>query len=357
MRTRFSIRFSAWAGSLILGVSALSNVALSAARDPNTGASVSATPSTVTLSRVGLPIEAGYLAVLKNDATSNLNFVTFTGTTDVRDNGEIAEIQSVINLNSETHTCLPIVNDSTAGTSSVTCSIATLLPGHSMALVVVAKSPTAGSYIDLKWTLGGSEGNSSNGCCASTGTESTQLTDAVTNESAKTHVQSFLRPVSSGVSLFTGSSGVATSSDRWATHVTVPDFGATLLPYTTADVTESLYANGSSCSAVNLSCNQSKLTIPSLLLVNDNLSITLQQHPSIIKSGSKVADWRIAYAKHGIDFTEILQCSGTGTPSEGKPCIDACKEYTRKSDPDKPTMWGVFECKINAKDNGSYRPL
>lgn len=365
MKTRFPIRLFACAGSLILGASAFSTVAL-AASEPSAGPTVDPTPAIVSLSRDGLAIEAGYVVKLTNDTGNNLTWVKFTGTTDVRESGSSAQIAKVINLNSQLLTCSDVVNDENAGTSSVSCTIKSLAPGASMELVVVAKSPTAGTFIDLNYTvtLTGADANSPTGCCFASGTKFTGLVDALTDETAKSHVKSFLRPVLSGVSLFTGSSGVATSSDPWATKVVVPNFASTLLPYTTADVTESLFGNGASCSAVNLSCNRSVLTIPSLLLDTENLSITLQQHPVIIKPGSKLADWKIGYTKDTpptstSTYTELLYCSKTAgpAPTPGVPCINICKEYTRKTDPNFPLMQGVFECIIDAKDNGSYRPL
>lgn len=165
-----------------------------------------------------------------------------------------------------------------------------------------------------------------------------------------------------GGTFFTGV-GLATAADPWLTRVVVPGNFTTLLnqPYTVASILEAI--SPSSCSPVNLQCNRTVLMIPGTF---SSLEITLQQHPSIIKPGSKIGDWRIAYSS--IDptdsnpeptATDLQYCLATNPPgpSVGVPCLieNSCKEYTRKSDPLLPQAWGIFECKIKALTNGYYK--
>ena len=348
MNHRFSSRWACLAGSAMLAAAVVSGAAVAAPHDPGVVPLVLPTPGTVTLTRAGQPINASYRVTIQNGTTNNLNAVSLTGTTVVRGgtdaNAAVIEAQVIptsTNCGLDTPT-------------KITCSIGTLPPGGNLTFVVVVKSPVTGASIDFNWTFAGSEGNSTNGCCITQGTATTTLVDALTNESAKRHVQSFVK--AAGGTFFTGATGVATQADPWTTTVTVPDFSSMPLQlYTTADVTETELL--ASCSAVNLKCNQSLLTIPGTF---GNLEITLQQHPSIIKTGSKIENWVIAYSKNpgnllAYPYFNLQRCSATAVaPVAGTPCIDTCKEYTRKSDPLTPAKWGIFECKIKAIDNGGY---
>jgi hypothetical protein len=150
---------------------------------------------------------------------------------------------------------------------------------------------------------------------------------------------------------------VATADDPWTTQVTVPTVTHGLLntlPFTTATVLES--KSEQSCSAINKVCNQTVLTIPGTFA---HLLISLQQHPSIIKNGSKIENWHIKYSHdpESVPFVQLQSCEATypAGPSEHVPCIQACQEYSRKSVPAVPaSWWGIFECKIKALDNGQF---
>lgn len=338
----------------VLAASLATGVAFAAPHDPRVNPGATPTPGTISLSRSGLPILGAYLFSVTNGTPANLNFVTVTANT-VPLPGRAAvsaEIDQVINLANGVE---PACTIDPATKTTVACSPGTLAPGKKLNFVVVIKSPTAGGLTDLNWKFTGSEGNSTGGCCAEEGTATTTLVDA-TSETAKEHVQSFVK-ASTVSTLFTGNGGKATELDQWATTVQVPIF--TFAKYVTADVTESEVA--SSCSPVSTKCKRSAITIPTNPGDTfDSLLITFQQHPSIIKKGSKIENWVISYSKNPGDinfpFIPVQKCSLTATlgPVSGTPCIDSCKEYTRKSDPNSPELWGIFQCTARASDNGSW---
>ena len=359
---KYQISSRSFLGSAVLAASLASGVALAAPHDPRVDPGATATPGTISLSRSGLPILGSYLFSVTNGTPANLNFVTVTATTVVQAGRPVgtvsAEIEAqVINLPDGSGNVVDPSCTLDPAKTTVTCSpvsAGTLAPGKKLNFVVVIKSPEAGGSTELNWTFAGSEGNSTNGCCTETGTATTTLVDATSSAAAK-HVQSFVKATTGGT-VFTGNAGVATKEDPWATTVVVPGFSFN--KYTTIDVKES--SEGvPSCSPVSLLCKESAITIPTNpgeIFSPLPLLITFQQHPFIIKSGSKIENWVISYSKKPGDFPFIpLQQCSPGLPVSGTPCIDSCKEYTKKSDPSTPALWGIFQCKANASDNGSYQ--
>jgi hypothetical protein len=356
--------------------SLVTGLALGAAKDPNVVITVTPFPdgdaqtlaSSITLSSARYPTHVSYRVVLQNNTTNTLNRSFFSASTDVVG----ATNDSAINpgdIYVEAETTPGSVSNCAAidrRPTTVRCKIGTgdsptggsLAPGQGVALWVVVKAPTAGTQLVLTSTFGGDEGQGAgNGCCDSVRTTSTHLIDPLsdTEQAFKRELKSFVK--TTGGTFFTGRTGVATADDPWTTRVTVPTVTTGLfnaLPFTTATVFESV--SGPSCSAINKQCNQTALKIPGTF---GNLQITLQQHPSIIKNGSRIENWRIAYS-HDLSITTpvtLLRCDATNPagPRAGVPCIQACQEYSSKSFPAVPrSMWGIFECKINAVDNGSY---
>ena len=345
------------------------STAAAAPKDPNIGFGVVPYPngnpvdlsSRVTMSSTRYDTHVAYRVAVFNGTTNTLNRVFLRGDTSV--------IGAAVNTSVVDPAIYPESGTVGActqpgGLTSIRCDIG---PGGSLAantgasFWVVVKSPLAGTTLNFTATLGGDEGNGGgNGCCDATKVIATELIDPVlasTDPAAafKNEVQSFVK--TGGGTFFTGATGVATVDDPWATTVQVPTVATGLLglPFTTAAIAESLLAP--SCSAVNKKCHQSALTIPGTF---SNLLITLQQHPSIIKNGSRIENWRIAYS-HDPAITApvtLLRCDATNPPvgpTASVPCIQACQEYSSKSIPAVPrSMWGIFECKINAVDNGSY---
>jgi hypothetical protein len=359
--------------SAFIGILAafVTSVALGAAKDPNIGITVTPFPdgdaqtlsSSITLSSARYPTHVSYRVVLQNNTTNTLNRSFFSASTAVVGAATNDSAIDSADIYVESQTTAGSVSNcaATAGPTTIRCDIgpgASFASGQGVALWVVVKSPTAGTQLVLTSTFGGDEGNGvGNGCCDSVRTTSTNLIDPLTDpgQAFKREVKSFVK--TAGGTFFTGLTGVATADDPWTTQVTVPTVTIGLfntLPFTTAAVFE--LPSGQSCSSINKQCNQTALTIPGVF---SHLQITLQQHPSIIKSGSKIENWRIAYSHDpsSTAFVTLLRCDATlpAGPSSGVPCIQACQEYSSKSIPAVPrSMWGIFECKINAVDNGSY---
>ena len=108
-----------------------------------------------------------------------------------------------------------------------------------------------------------------------------------------------------------------------------------------------------SCSALNSNqCWLSQVTIPDTTWTTANpLLITLERHSSIIKNGSKLSNYVIAYSTTGAaPFHDVPYCSPTVLPALGAPCINVCVEIALATNP-KAFVWS---CTIKALDNGGY---
>lgn len=338
--------------------SAVMSAALAAPHDPNIQIGVTAYPEVEVTLSTRYDAHVAYKVVLLNNSTNTLNRAFFSATTLVTGAAtNDAFIDPVIlTVSGAVSACTQ-----PAGPTSIRCELGVaglLAQGAGATFWVVVRSPSDGTRLDFNSTFGGDEGNGGgNGCCDSPRTTTINLIDSLNSTSDpnarfKNEVKSFVKP--GGGTFFTGRTGVATQDDPWTTQIQVPAVvnGIDGNVFTTAAVIESVVLQ--SCSAVNKVCHQTTLTIPGSFA---NLQVTLQQHPSIIKNGSKIENWGIVYSATPDvfgSFTRLQACAVTAGPTPGAPCIDICKEYTRRSDPTRPETWGIFECKIKALDNGRY---
>lgn len=332
-----------------------------AAADPNIDLALQAFPSGGVTLRTRYETHVAYLVSVSNRTTNALNRTRFTASTSVL--GAATNTSSIDPAVFLQPGSVPVTCTQTTGATTIDCAVgagATLASGQSAAFWVVVRTPTAGATLRLTTVFGGAEGNGGgNGCCTQTKSFDTPLIDPVlasTDPDAafKKEVFSFVKPT--GGSYFTGVDGFPTADDPWTTTVTVPAVTSGLfgLSFTTTAVVEALDQN--SCLAINRQCNASQLTIPGTF---DALTIVLRQHPSILKNGARIDQWRIGYSQTGAPpYVELQSCMATtpNGPSLGTPCIQSCQEYSRKSVPAVPSrVWGVFECTVRALDNGGYK--
>lgn len=341
------------AATAILAGFVMSNAAWAAPHDPGITATVTPVPETVSLSRdaATTPVVitaqntyASYLVSIQNHTTNALNGVTFSATTAV----ETAVTKTAPIESQSAYVVIPIspASPSCALTTAtkIFCTFGTLSPGSSaVSFVVVVKAPTAGTAINVNWIVTGYEGNSSNGCCTFNATARTQL---ITQDdpAVRTELKSFVK--GTGGTFFTGNTAVATAADPWTTSVIVPPAFSAL--YTTATILEG--AGSGSCAPDLLTCNASTLTIPGTF---GYLTITLRRDASTIKPGAKIVNAKVYYTHDNLPLVEVLDCTVTGGPQLGVPCMERRTAYTKKTAP-TPEWEGDWEFVIRALDNGRY---
>ena len=367
-------------GLLAIAATFIAGSAL-AQTDPKLTATVVSelSPNEVTLSRsLGSPAEfigrAAWRVTIKNGAANVLNRASFTAETfvvaadsDLAVTGATAPIDitvggslattDVIHVDGTAEHCKLV----TGSTTKLACDFtdSQLAVGEGAVFIIVAKSPTAGSRIKLEWSFGGDEGKGGgNGCCTTVSKTYTGLIDAAANSSVKTHVQSFMVTTATVNKAFTGiNGGVATAADPWTT---VANLGTGYKvngieqSYTKITVDEqSNPAVLASCSALNKNqCWVSQVSIPfTTWTLASPLLINVNRHSSIIKNGSKLANYVITYSKTGMQpFTPLSSCSPAVPPLPGTPCLEICEEIPLPTQP--PTF--VWSCNVKALDNGSY---
>lgn len=321
--------------------------------------------SSVTLSSSRYTTQVAYRVRLANNTTNTLNRVFYRASTTVT---------GAANNTSSIHSTPYVVSGAVGpctqpdGPTSLVCPIGpiatgatggTLLSNQGAEFWIVVTIPTEGSELRFTSIFGGDEGQGGgNGCCDTVLTRQTQLIDPViasADPNARFKVEAFTFVGTPGATVFTGASGYPTADDPWSTTVSVPGVSSGIfgLPFTTASLRESLDLQ--SCSAINRLCNRSEVTVPGSF---SHLTIVLRQHPSIIKPGSKIENWRIGYSHLPgvLPYTTLQSCSVSGGPSPGTPCLDSCQEYSSKTVPAVPkSLWGIFECTAKAIDNGGFR--
>lgn len=349
--------FLAW----ILAAAAVA--AHAAAADPGVSTVVTPVPGQVTLGRAAgknqteLVTYAAYQVTVSNSTTNTLNRVFVAASASATPSVAGDPPIPVIFYSSipSTLACTGL------GTSSVNCALASLPPGASTSLYLVAKAPQQGTAITVAWTAGGDEGNGGgNGCCNQTGTAVTALIDPTTNTSFLTNALSFVPP--EGTTLFTGVEAVPSSTDGWTTLVRVPQLD-TSLPWTTASIAETTLLNSCAPYAKANGCFSSDLTIPGSFA---KLLITLRWDKDFFALGNtKPADVKLFYTGDSslhpaIAYPIQLQlCSADlvtwgSAPSSGRPCLTRPPfKLSNQTTPNKD-LWGDLQFDVEALDNGKY---
>ena len=327
----------------LLFVAAMIGISTSAiAGDPSVASTVTAVPTTVTYSRPNesppLITYVAYEISIVNNSKNVLNKVRVVGSTSVSG----SETQTAPFVASIGLSCSPTNVSATA----IECSIGQLRGGGgSSSFVVIFQAPTEGASVNFAWTHFYSEGSNDSGAHTdtNTGTTSTALGTPIATE-----LKTYIPPA--GGTFFTGSTGVATSSDPWTTTVNVPSFAK-------AEVKET--SSLQTCAPNLLTCETSELKIPGIF---PKLVITLRRDVSTIAKGAKINSARITYTDPTTPDPrivypyELLPCTDTTwgpLPQVGIPCLNKRTEYTKRTAP-TPDWIGDWGFEIWAIDNGRY---
>jgi hypothetical protein len=152
----------------------------------------------------------------------------------------------------------------------------------------------------------------------------------------------------SGGSLFTGSGGITSGADPFATSVIVP----ASTRFTTAEILET--PDAINCTNNFSACFRSDITIPGTF--SPYLTIVLRQYASTILKGTKIESVLIQYTgSSGTVF--VGDCASPTTPrTDGVPCVAKRTYYRNKSVPGwTADLDGDFEWTLINLGNGSYK--
>lgn len=309
--------------------------------------------ATTSPARPALDTYIGYSVSIANAGGNTINNISFTGSTLVTDLDEKAVFSSA-----EGASCTVA-----AGGTSINCAIGQLKAGTSFpTFAVFFKAPVKDKVSPLP------DGDpalcGTTDCVAFSGiTYYAETTgginsvpvnstlawgsDAVTLGTFNpTLVKSAVQK--SGGSLFTGSGGVASSADPFATSVIVP----ASTTFTTAEILET--PDAINCTNNFSACFRSDITIPGTF--SPYLTIVLRQDASTILKGTKIDSVLIQYTgPSGTVF--VGDCASPTTPrTDGIPCIAKRTYYRNKSVPGWTLdLDGDFEWTLLNLKNGSYK--
>ena len=307
--------------------------------------------------RPALNTYVGYTVSITNTGGNTINSVRFTGSVAATDADEKPTFSSV-----EGATC-----NASASLAAIECTIGQLRAGESFpSFAVFFKAPAKDAVSPLP------DGNSGNcaatDCVAFSGltyyAEGTGGANSVPQNSTAawsagavtlgtfnpTLVRSALPK--SGGRLFTGSGGISTGSDKFATAVVVPAAAS----YTTAVISEALdpvLPAGVNCNSNFRTCYRSDITIPGTF--SPYLTIVLRQDVSTILNGTRIESVLIKYTGAG-GTVFVGDCASPTTPrSDGIPCLAQRVHYRNSKVPGwTPELDGDFEWTLINLGNGSY---
>ncbi len=294
----------------------------------------------------------GYTVTIANAGGNTINNISFTGSTLVTDGDEQAVFDSV-----EGATC------TTPTATTIHCVIGQLKAGQTFpTFAVFFKAPVKDTVSPLPDGVAGS--CTTTDCMAFSGITYYAEANGGANSPVDNSIAEWVSgPVTLGTfsetlvksavpkrggSLFTGSGGVSSSADPFATTVAVPAGTA----FTTAEIHET--PDNINCTNNFSACFRSEITIPGSF--SPYLTIVLRQDASTILRGTKIDSVLIEYTGAG-EAVFVGDCASATTPrSDGVPCI-AKKTYYKNS---KTAGWtaeldGDFEWTLINLKNGSYK--
>jgi len=154
-----------------------------------------------------------------------------------------------------------------------------------------------------------------------------------------------------GGNFFTGSGGVTTGTDPFATTVSVPAAAT----YTTAQIEETPLTLTIEPNCSNfVTCYKSQIDIPTTADFSPYLTIVLRMDAANIKKGTKIGGVAIYY-----EGALVGECPNPTTPlADGVPCIADRTYYKNPSVPGWTSdLDGDFEWRILNLRNGGYKVL
>lgn len=335
---RKALRCRALATGILVLCAVAANQQAGAHGTSNVLVSVTAVPSSVTLSRPGAPSFASYEVTIKNNTSSHLSHVRFRGTTDVAGDG----VALFINPNvSETGVVLD-PNPVVVSTGTVKCTIegrsidctighyGYLPHGAVASFNAVVRAPVTGTSIAFDWNASYRIGYSERSI---TGTTVTALQPA-NADSVSAYV------TRAGATLSTGVEAVPTGDDRSTTRVTVLPEDSTAIIASIADDNN----GGSSCSQHVQCFGHTVSVLKAQTLTKASLDdglrkllvIVLRRDASTIRRGANVEHVDVFYQvvpAIGGGGTPVRSCRIHGVytpPGPNDPCIRERREFAKK---------------------------
>ncbi len=309
--------------------------------------------ATTSPARPALDTYIGYAVSIANAGGNTINNISFTGSTLVTDLDEKAVFSSAEGANCTV----------AAGGTSINCAIGQLKAGTSFpTFAVFFKAPvkdTASPLPDGDPALcGTTDCVSFSGItyyAETTGGATSPVDNSVAEWTTGAVTLGTFNPTlvksavqKSGGSLFTGSGGITSSADPFATSVIVP----ASTTFTTAEILET--PDAINCTNNFSACFRSDITIPGTF--SPYLTIVLRQDASTILKGTKIDSVLIQYTgPSGAVF--VGDCASPTTPrTDGIPCIAKRTFYRNKSVPGWTLdLDGDFEWTLLNLKNGSYK--
>lgn len=309
--------------------------------------------ATASPARPALDTYIGYSVSVANTGGNTINNISFTGSTLVTDADEKAVFSSA-----EGATCT-----ASAAGNTINCTIGQLKAGVAFpTFAVFFKSPVKdaasplpdgiaancaatdcvgfGGIIYYAETTGGANSVPVNSTLPwSTGTVTLGTFNPTLVKSA---VQK------SGGNLFTGSGGITSGADPFATSVIVPASTS----FTTAEILET--PDAINCTNNFTACFRSDITIPGTF--SPYLTIVLRQDASTILKGAKIESVLVQYTGPG-GTVFVGDCASPTTPrTDGVPCIARRTYYKNSRVPGwTADLDGDFEWTLINLKNGSYK--
>jgi hypothetical protein len=345
-------------GAAVLGAAAMCcSAPARAANASDLSITMTATPpDTVSVSRQNLMAYIAYRVTLANTGGNTINQVTLTGV--AAPNGTTpAAFNSVVSNSGIVPSCGP------TGAATIGCTIGQMKAGAGSDFFLLFQTPTDGSAMTFTLSTTFSEGNSPNTPPANI--VGATLVDNVglvttTSPEVNTHVKTVLPPA--GGTFFTGPNGVVSSSNPFASSVTLPNVQNLVTDNSIDQSTVPSFAcNGAYfcyglLSTINVDDAKSGNKVYyDQVAPGQIITIVLRQDASSLatkKPVPKVGDVQIFYnptpdpMNPGAVGALVPPCAA-GLPAENQPCVSGRVDNFKGNK-------GYYEYQIRAVDNGKF---
>lgn len=327
---------------------------LSTVVTPLTSAVTYSLPAQAAPARPALDTYVGYLVSIANVGGNTINGVRFIGTTTVTDVDEQALFSSVegasCSVGTDGRTIECAVGQLKAGASFPTFAVFFKAPVKDPLTPLPDGAPAncaATDCVVFSGTTVYAEGNGGEPNSTPDNSIKPWATAPVTLGTANPTLVKTAVQKNGGV-LYTGSGGVSTGTDPFATSVNVPSSAS----YTTAEIQET--PDGVNCTNNFSACFRADITIPGSF--SPYLTIVLRQDASTILRGTKIDSVLVQYSGANGTFF-VGDCASPTTPrSDGLPCVAKRTYYRNKGVPGWTIdLDGDFEWILITPHNGSYK--
>jgi hypothetical protein len=318
---------------------------------------MTATPNdTVSVSRQNLTAYIAYRVTLANTGGNTINQVALTGTATT-DGTTAAAFNSVVVNAGIAPACGP------TGAAAISCSTGQMKAGTSSDFFLLFQTPTDGSNLTFTLNTTFSEGNSPNSPPANITEPTIVIVVGLVTETSpdiNTHVKTVLPPA--GGSFFTGPNGVVSSSNPFATLMTlpgvtnlvttnridlstVPSFACTPAGYFCYGLTSQMNVdNALDNSEVHYDSVAPGQTVT--IILRQDVSSLSTKHPI-----PKIGDVQLFYnpvdptTGGGYNVGSVIPACAPGLPARDQPCVSARIDNLKGNK-------GYYEYQIRAVNNG-----